>query len=92
MLFVLFICGWEGSPFLFCILFFPFGSVSERLVICTFISKMTFLFFEMHVLLFVIKGHKLVGPIKAITMAIHYRIAIINLWINRQAGKMDGEG
>lgn len=46
----------------------------------------------MHVLLFVIKGHKLVAPIKVITMAIHYRIAIINLWITRQAGKMDGEG
>lgn len=44
----------------------------------------------MHVLLFLIKGHKLVGPIKAITMAIRYRIAMINLWINRQAGKMDG--
>lgn len=46
----------------------------------------------MHVLLFVIKGRKLVGPIKAITMAIHYRIVTINLWINRQARKMDGEG
>lgn len=46
----------------------------------------------MHVLLFVIKGRKLVGPIKVITMAIHYRTVIINLWINRQGGKMDGEG
>lgn len=46
----------------------------------------------MHVLLFVIKGRKLVRPIKAITMAIHCKTVIINLWINRQAGKMDGEG
>lgn len=46
----------------------------------------------MHVLLFVIRGRKLVGPIKAISMAIHYRTASINLWINRQGGKMDGEG
>jgi hypothetical protein len=76
--------------FVFCF-FFPLGSVSKKLAICTFISKMTFLSWN-HVLLFVIKGRKLVGPIKAITVAIHCRIVNSNLWINRQAEKMDREG
>jgi hypothetical protein len=33
-----------------------------------------------------------VGGIKTITTAIYYKIAIINLWMNKQAGKMDREG
>lgn len=31
------------------------------------------------------------GVAKIITTAIYYKIAIINLWMNRQAGKMDRE-
>lgn len=31
------------------------------------------------------------GEIKTITAAIYYKMAVINLWMNRQAGKMDRE-